>query len=74
VQNKKYGKHTIANAIRHGSKQADYVIVNLPKKISKSKMYRVANGRFINHRKLKVIIFKYKNEYYEWNRSAFKMI
>lgn len=69
----RYSKHTISNAIGHGAEQANNIVVDIPIKISKSKMFRLAKGRFKTHTKLNEITFKYKNTYTTWSRKGMRL-
>jgi len=64
-----YGKNTITNAVGHGAKQADFVVVTLPVEISTDEMFRIANGRFITHKNLQSITYKMDEKIIVFNRN-----
>lgn len=62
-----HGAHklnTIGNAIRHGAKQADYVIVVLNEEVSLTDLNRIQKGRFKTHKNLQGIAFRLESGEY----------
>lgn len=61
----------ISNCIKFASKQADYVIVRLSRKIDVQKLYSISKGRFLAHRHLQSIEFRINGEYLSFSRTEF---
>lgn len=62
--------NTIRNAIDKAYKQVNNVIIDLPQEISLTEMYRISNGRFMDHKGLKKIYFRYNGQYYLSTREV----
>lgn len=64
--------NNLKHAISAGARQANHVIVNLSNPVSQETMARVAKGRFIDHKNLTVIEFRFNGEYTVFNRPEKK--
>ncbi len=60
--------NNIKHAIDAGAKQATHVIISLSAQVSSETMYRVAKGRFKDHRSLEIIEFRYEGTYTMFKR------
>ena len=60
-------KHRISN----GASQADYVIIDLIESVSLGHLVRVCKGRFIDHLDLKIIEFRFAEEFIVMKREDY---
>lgn len=63
-----FNSNNIKHAIGEGSKQADYVIINLSEEVDKIILDRLANGRWKDHKHLKLIEFRFNDEVWVYKR------
>lgn len=68
VQSTRY--NTLRTAIDKAYRQVNVVIVDLPMPISEIEMFRVANGRFLDHKDLKEIYFRIDGDYFLFRRGT----
>ncbi|WP_286651008.1 minor capsid protein [Sphingobacterium hotanense] len=67
VQSTRY--NTLRSAIDKAYRQVNVVIIDLPGPLAESEMYRVANGRFLDHKDLKEIHFRIDGNYFLYKRG-----
>lgn len=68
VQSTRY--NTLRTAIDKAYRQVNVVIVDLPMPITEGEMFRVANGRFLDHKDLKEIYFRIDGDYFLFRRGT----
>ena len=61
--------NTVKHSIDEAAAQANKVIINLKYNVDETFMYRVATGRFKDHKNLEVIEFRYHGKYTLYNRG-----
>lgn len=60
--------NNIKHAIGAGSKQANHVVVTLSEEVDKEILDRLANGRWMDHRELKEIVFRFNGMEWSYKR------
>lgn len=62
----------LSHALSKGSKQGPNVVINLVNKVNMGQQYKLALGKFKDHKRLKEIQFRYNGEYSIWKREKIK--
>lgn len=64
--------NNLKHAVSAGYKQANHVIVDMSQENDRETLYRVAKGRFIDHKDLERIEFRFNSEYQPFTRDDIK--
>lgn len=61
--------NNVKNAIGAGYQQANHVIISLSEQLDEQTLYRIVNGRWIDHKDLKEIVFRFNDQEWVYKRS-----
>lgn len=61
--------NNVKHAIRSGARQADHVIITLSEELAEETLKRIVLGRWIDHKDLKEVIFRFGGKEWKYKRS-----